>query len=70
MQGLFAYNTKLPDAASAISGYRACSGIVVGILFAICTVFLICYPLDKKTTLQMADELAERRRKTVSPQTS
>jgi Na+/melibiose symporter-like transporter len=63
MQGIFNYDTKLPDAASAIQGYRACSGIVVGILFAICTVLLACYQLNKNTTLQMANELDERRRK-------
>ncbi|MEY4917695.1 MAG: Inner rane symporter YicJ, partial [Verrucomicrobiota bacterium] len=29
MAGVFNYDTKLPDAASAVQGYRACSGIVV-----------------------------------------
>jgi Na+/melibiose symporter-like transporter len=61
MAGLFNYNTKLPDAAQAVQGYRVCSGIVVGILFGICTVLLIAYQLDKKVTIQMADELALRR---------
>ena len=63
MVGLFHYDTKLPDAPEAIHGYRVCSGIVVGILFAICTVLLASYQLNKRTTIQMADELAERRRK-------
>jgi Na+/melibiose symporter-like transporter len=62
MVGFFNYDTKLPDAASAIHGYRVCSGVVVGLLFAICTILLSCYPLNKQTTLQMADELAERRK--------
>jgi hypothetical protein len=35
---------------------------VVGILFAICTVLLTAYSLNKRVTIQMADELAERRR--------
>jgi Na+/melibiose symporter-like transporter len=61
MAGLFNYNTKLPDAAQAVQGYRVCSGIVVGILFGICTVLLIAYQLNKKVTIQMADELALRR---------
>ncbi|HXI71544.1 MAG TPA: MFS transporter [Verrucomicrobiae bacterium] len=61
MAGLFNYDTKLPDAAQAVQGYRACSGIVVGILFAICTGLLIAYQLNKQLTIQMADELAERR---------
>jgi Na+/melibiose symporter-like transporter len=62
MQGFFNYDTKLPDAASAVQGYRACSGIVVGIMFATCTVLLACYQLNKRATIQMADELNERRR--------
>jgi glycoside/pentoside/hexuronide:cation symporter, GPH family len=62
MVGFFHYDTKLPDTPDAIQGYRACSGIVVGILFAICTVLLASYQLNKRTTIQMADELAERRK--------
>ncbi|MGH7976304.1 MAG: MFS transporter [Limisphaerales bacterium] len=58
----FGYNTKLPDAVQAVQGYRACSGIVVGILFAVCTILLIAYQLNKRVTIQMADELAERRK--------
>ena len=63
MKYAFGYDTKLPDAAQAIAGYRACSGIVVGIIFAICAILLTCYPLNKRLTIQMADELAERRKK-------
>src|SRR5262249_52265887 len=63
MQLLFGYDTKLPDASGALAGYRACSGMVVGILFAACTILLVAYKLNKHLTIQMADELAERRRK-------
>ena len=63
MAGLFHYDTKLPDAARAVQGYRACSGIVVGILFGTCTLLLIAYQINKKMTIQMADELAARRGK-------
>lgn len=69
MQWLFNYDTLLPDAARAVQGYRACSGIVVGMLFGICTVLLACYPLGKRITIQMADELAERRKKIASADT-
>ena len=62
MQWFFNYDTRLPDAARAVQGYRVCVGIIVGLLFSVCTVLLICYPLSKRTTIQMADELAERRR--------
>jgi Na+/melibiose symporter-like transporter len=69
MEGVFSYDTKLPSAPDAVVGYRACSGIVVGILFSICTLFLMTYQLNKRVTIQMADELAERRKK-LAPQTT
>jgi GPH family glycoside/pentoside/hexuronide:cation symporter len=52
----------LPNAPEAVAGYRACSGIGVGILFAVCTVLLAAYSLNKHVTIQMANELAERRK--------
>jgi hypothetical protein len=36
-------------------------GIVVGLIFTACTLLLLVYKLDKKTTIQMAEELAARR---------
>jgi Na+/melibiose symporter-like transporter len=62
MAGLFNYGTQLPDAVQAVAGYRACSGIVVGIMFAICALLLTVYQINKKMTIQMADELAARRK--------
>ena len=67
MQKFFSYDTTLPDAASAVQGYRVCSGIVVGILFGICTLLLASYQLNKRLTIQMANELAERREKLRCP---
>jgi GPH family glycoside/pentoside/hexuronide:cation symporter len=68
----FGYDTKLPDAVRAVQGYRVCSGIVVGILFGVCTILLIAYQINKKMTIQMADELAGRRQKFAAqnPQTT
>jgi Na+/melibiose symporter-like transporter len=63
MAGFFNYDTKFGDAANAIAGYHACSSIVVGLLFAVCTVLLIVYKLNKKLTIQIADELAVRRQR-------
>jgi glycoside/pentoside/hexuronide:cation symporter, GPH family len=65
MQALFEYETNLPSAPHAVAGYRFTSGVAVGILFAICTVLLMAYPLSKRATIQMADELAERRKRAV-----
>ncbi|MEY3896041.1 MAG: Inner rane symporter YicJ [Verrucomicrobiota bacterium] len=61
MAGFFNYDTKLPGAPEALAGYRATSGIVVGILFAICTVLLMAYKLNKMKTIELAEELAARR---------
>jgi Na+/melibiose symporter-like transporter len=66
MEGFFRYDTKLPSAAEAVAGYRFNSGVSVGVLFAICTILLIAYPLGKHTTIRMADELAERRKQLAS----
>jgi Na+/melibiose symporter-like transporter len=67
MAGFFNYDSKLPDAPKAIEGFRFCSGIAVGLMFAICTVLLVCYSINKRMTLQMADELAARRNKLDAP---
>ena len=69
MQGFFNYSTKLPSAPDAVAGYRFTSGIAVGVLFAVCTVLLLAYPLSKRKTIHMADELAERRKKLASQTT-
>jgi Na+/melibiose symporter-like transporter len=61
MEGCFGYDTKSPAVPDAVAGYRFTSGIAVGILFAICTVLLMAYPLNQSTTIQMAEELARRR---------
>ena len=66
LAGFFGYDTKFPSTPEAIAGYRTCVGIVVGIMFGVCTILLMCYKLNKKTTIQMADELAERRKKFAS----
>ena len=63
MAGFFHYDTKLPTTAHAVAGYRATAGVVVGIMFAICTALLIAYKLNKRSTIEMADELAARRQK-------
>ena len=63
MAGFFNYDTQMPAAANAVEGYRVMSSIVVGLLFSACTVCLIANKLSKQTTLQMAEELMQRRRK-------
>jgi len=62
MQGFFGYDTRFPGTPDAVAGYRLTSGIVVGLLFAVCTGLLLAYKLNQGTTLLMADELARRRK--------
>jgi len=66
LQWFFHYDTKQPSAPDAIAGYRFNSGIAVGIMFAICTGLLLAYQLNKRATIEMADELAARRAKAAS----
>jgi Na+/melibiose symporter-like transporter len=67
MAGFFQYDTKMPDAVAAVAGFRATTGLVVGLLFAICALLLCAYPLNKKATIAMADELAARRHRAAQP---
>ncbi len=62
MAGLFRYNTKFPDTPEAVHGFRVCSGLVVGLLFAVCCILLMTYKLNKRLTIEMANELAQRRK--------
>ena len=61
MAGLYGYETNAPTASAAVAGYRSCSGLVVGLLFAVCTVLLAVYQLGRDRTLKMAGELEARR---------
>lgn len=57
----FSYDTQFPGAPEAVAGYRITASIVVGALFAVCTGLLLAYRLDRRATVEMADELASRR---------
>jgi len=61
MAGLFKYDTQQPAAPDAVAGYRALAGLAVGLMFAVCTVLLLTYKLNRRMTIEMADELAARR---------
>jgi Na+/melibiose symporter-like transporter len=63
LMGMYGYAANQAQTPRTLEGIRMCSGVYVGILFAICTVLLIIYQLNKRTTIQIADELAERRKK-------
>jgi Na+/melibiose symporter-like transporter len=63
LMGMYGYEANQAQTPRTLEGIRMCSSVYVGILFAICTVLLIVYQLNKRLTIQMADELAERRKK-------
>jgi Na+/melibiose symporter-like transporter len=69
LASFYAYDPKVAPTPENLQGFRMLSTIYVGVLFAVCTVLLIAYPINKRLTIQISDELAERRLKS-SPQTS
>jgi GPH family glycoside/pentoside/hexuronide:cation symporter len=67
MAGIFGYNTRLPGAPEAVAGYRVSVSVIVGMMFAACTVLLARYHLNKRATLEMAEQLARRRALVLEP---
>jgi Na+/melibiose symporter-like transporter len=63
MAGAWGYQTHAPDAPNAITGYFLSNSVGVGILFLGGALAIATCKLNKKLTLQMAEELAGRRRK-------
>jgi GPH family glycoside/pentoside/hexuronide:cation symporter len=63
MEGFYGYNPKLPPTPQTLEGFRMFSGLFVGVLFAICTILLAIYQLNKRLTIQISNELEERRKK-------
>lgn len=48
--------------AAAVQGIRLCSSIYPAILIIVCGLLIVCYGLGKDKTLQIANDLAERRK--------
>ena len=61
LMGMYGYAANQAQAPRTLQGIRMCSGVYVGLLFAVCTCLLMAYPINKKKTIQIADELADRR---------
>jgi Na+/melibiose symporter-like transporter len=66
MTGFWGYETSAPSATNAIRGYHMSSSIGVGLLFIGGAIAIAMCKLNKKLTLQMANELTERRQKHAS----
>jgi Na+/melibiose symporter-like transporter len=59
----YGYEANAAQSAQTLEGIRVCSSIIPAVLFAVCTMLLVAYKIDKRLTIQIADELAERRAK-------
>jgi GPH family glycoside/pentoside/hexuronide:cation symporter len=59
----YQYESANPTTPNALEGMRMFSSIFLAILFGICTILLAIYKINKKMTIQMAGDLAERRKK-------
>jgi len=66
LMAMYDYSPNAPQTATTLQGIRMCSSVYLGILFAVCTVLLTIYPINKRLTIQIADELAERRKKSAT----
>lgn len=62
MEWLWNYQTHLPDLPAAVHGFRVCTSVAVGLLFVGGALSMAACTLNKSRTLQMAADLAERRR--------
>jgi Na+/melibiose symporter-like transporter len=62
LMGTYGYEANQAQTPRTLEGIRMCSGLYVGILFAICTVLLTVYKINKHMTIEIANELAERRK--------
>lgn len=67
LAGVWNYDTKVPAAPNAVHGYFTSNSIGVGILFLGAAFAIAACKLNKKVTLDMAEELAIRRRKAGVP---
>jgi Na+/melibiose symporter-like transporter len=62
MAAMYGYDTHIAPAGQTLQGFRMFSSVYIGILFGICAILLTVYQLNKKRTIQIAEELAERRK--------
>jgi glycoside/pentoside/hexuronide:cation symporter, GPH family len=66
MAAWYGYDTSVTPVGRTLEGFRMFSSVYIAILFGTCALLMVVYPLTKKKTIQIADELAERRKKYAS----
>jgi glycoside/pentoside/hexuronide:cation symporter, GPH family len=57
----YGYQANAAQSATTLEGIRVCSSLIPAVMFAICTVLLLAYKINKRMTIEIADDLAERR---------
>jgi glycoside/pentoside/hexuronide:cation symporter, GPH family len=60
----YGYVSNAAQTARSLQGIRLTASVFAGFAFAACAVCLLFYPLTRRLTQTIADELAERRQKT------
>jgi Na+/melibiose symporter-like transporter len=59
---MYGYEANKEQSAEALQGIRLCSSVYPTMLFAVCTVLLIAYQINHRMTLQITEDLTERRK--------
>ncbi|MFO0788493.1 MAG: MFS transporter [Pirellulales bacterium] len=57
----YGYEANVDQSAETLEGIRRCCSFVPGAMFAVCTLLLVAYKINKRMTMQIAEELAARR---------
>jgi glycoside/pentoside/hexuronide:cation symporter, GPH family len=57
----YGYVANQEQSAAALRGIRLTSSIYPTVMFAVCTMLLVAYKINKRMTMQIADDLAARR---------
>jgi Na+/melibiose symporter-like transporter len=59
--GWYGYVANQQQSSEALRGIRLTSSVFPTIMFAVCTVLLVVYQINKRRTLEIAEDLAARR---------
>jgi glycoside/pentoside/hexuronide:cation symporter, GPH family len=57
----YGYEPNEVQSAQTLEGIRVTSSLIPAAMFAVCTALLMAYKLNRARTIQIAEELAQRR---------
>jgi GPH family glycoside/pentoside/hexuronide:cation symporter len=64
--GMYGYVANQQQTSEALRGIRLTSSVYPTIMFAVCTLLLVVYQLNKRATREISEELATRRQATAT----